>query len=250
MFYKGSINKNNGKALWSFLTEHEWYFTMSSWNGLQSIANNVKIYNLGLEGNEWLALGLLREDGYCTLNNMIYEWENNHPDYEVFFNGKSGGYLVLKSKKNNDNVLPIWITNNDTYEEFKISCKDYYGSLKEALPSLLKYVELVQDFDKLCDEIREYVNKLSLTTEQDLIDERVDDFLTNFNGTFEEDMKVLNIKPLELKDRKVLIEDLYKSSSLSECFEQRASRFNTAESLITMDYIEENNKKYVKFERV
>lgn len=248
LFYKGAIDKNNGKALWTFLTEHYWYYTMNSWNGLKSIANNVKVYNLGLEGDYWLALELLREDDYYTLNNMIYDWESEHPNYDVGFNGRSSGYLVLTNKKTNNNVLPNWIAENSNYEEFKQTCKDYYGSVKEALPDLLEYVKLVQDFDKLCDDIREYVNELSLTTEEDLIGERVEDFLYDFNEDFEEDMKAFDIKPLELEGKKVLITDIYKSRSIQECFERRIKKFDN-ESPIKVKFITDNTNKYVEFER-
>lgn len=248
MFYKGAIDKNNGKALWTFLTEHYWYYTMNSWNGLKSIANNVKVYNLGLEGDYWLALDLLREDNYDMLNEIIYNWEKEHPNYNVGFNGRNGGYLVLTNKKNNCNVLPNWIIENSNYEEFKQTCKDYYGSVKEALPDLLEYVELVQSFDKLCDEIRVYVNALSLTTEEDLIADRVEYFLDVFNCDFEKDMEAFDIKPLELKGKKVLITDIHKSKSIQECFEERIKKFDN-DSPIKVKFITNNDTKYVEFER-
>lgn len=162
MFYKTGVDITNAKSMYEFLANHYKYDTMNSWNGLKSIANNVKVYNLDLEGDKWLALKMLEEDNYVCVNMMIEDWEDFHPGYVVGFNGRSGGYLVLYNEKGNGNVLPDIIAEND-YEEFKQWCKDYYGSVKNYLKELQYYTKLVQDFDRLCDELREYVNELSLT---------------------------------------------------------------------------------------
>ena len=45
MYYK-SVDLNNNKACFDFLTNHFEYDTMNSWNGCRSIANNVKVYNI------------------------------------------------------------------------------------------------------------------------------------------------------------------------------------------------------------
>ena len=238
-FYKGAIKKDNAKAMWEFLSQHEWYYTMNSWNGLITIANNVKIHNLQLEGDSWFALELLREENYETINSMIYSWEKSHPNYKVYFNGRSGGYLILKNKTDNCNILPSWITENDNYEEFKQTCKDYYNSIKEAIPSLIEYVELVQDFDKLCDEMRDYVNDLSLTNKDDLLQEEAENFIDEFNTEFEGDLKAWNFKPLELKDKTVDVSDIYKSASLSNCLERMLLKYTYGESFVS--YTQEKN---------
>ena len=43
MFYKKGIDITNAKQMFEFLKGHYMYDTMNSWNGLKSIANNVKI---------------------------------------------------------------------------------------------------------------------------------------------------------------------------------------------------------------
>ena len=48
MFYKKGVDISNTKSMYNFLKNHEKYDTLNSWNGLKSIANNVKVYNLKL----------------------------------------------------------------------------------------------------------------------------------------------------------------------------------------------------------
>lgn len=240
LFYKGAIDKRNGKALWKFLKEHFTYYTLNSWNGLQSIANNVKIYNLGLEGDKWLALGLLQQDEYNEFTAIVEQFEDKYPHVRVFSNGRSSGYLVLGNKDDNGNVLPDWIIDNYDYDDFKQTCKDYYGSVKEALPDLIEYVELVQDFDKLCDQLREYVNELSLTNKEELAESELEGLVEEFNDNYEQDLNNLQIEELEVnKDEKgfyINTHKLNKSNSLSDCFHDLLQRFNNALSLFAYKY--------------
>lgn len=151
MFYK-KVNKNNNKDMFEFLKEHYEYYTLSSWNGLKSIANNVKVYNLGLD---YEILELLQVDNYFTINDTIETWEIEHKGYSVGFNGRMGGYLVLYNENNNGNVLDYYVENNDSYEDFKEDIKNNYGGLKYYHDSLVEQVEIVQSFDKLTDELVE-----------------------------------------------------------------------------------------------
>lgn len=150
MFYK-YVNKKNNKEMFYFLKEHFRYWTLNSWNRLDSIANNVKIYKLGLD---YKILELLELDNYLTINTDIEDWEYEHKGYKVGFNGRSGGYLVLYNENNNSSVLDSYL-ENENYEDFKEEVKEYYGSLKEYHNELVRQVELVQDFDKLCDSLLE-----------------------------------------------------------------------------------------------
>lgn len=160
MFYKKDLDISNTKEMFNFLKNHFNYYTLNSWNGLKSIANNVKVYNLDLEGDCWKALDFLNKDEYFEIRYTIREWEENHPSYKVYFNGRSGGYLVLYNENNNCHVLPDLILDYD-YEDFKYYCKKYYGGVKYYKQELKEYVELVRDFDKLCDELRNMVNEYS-----------------------------------------------------------------------------------------
>ncbi len=151
MFYK-SVNKNSNKEMFYFLKEHYKYWTLNSWNKLDSIANNVKIYNLGLD---WKILELLELDNYFTINANIEDWEIEHKGYKVGFNGRSCGYLVLYNEDNSKSVLDYYVDSNDTYEEFKKDIQNNYGALKYYHADLIRQVELVQEFDRLCDDLLE-----------------------------------------------------------------------------------------------
>lgn len=150
MFYN-KVNKNSNKECFEFLHNHFHYFTMSSWNLNKSIANNVKVYKLGLD---YEILHLLQVDNYFEINCMIEDWEILHEGYTVGFNGRMGGYLVLYNKHNTRSVLDDYIYN-DSYEDFKEEIKEDYGSLKDYHDRLVEQVELVQSFDELCDDLLE-----------------------------------------------------------------------------------------------
>ena len=51
MFYKTGVDITKEKSMWHFLKNHFTYSTMNSWNGMKSIAHNVKLYNLKLDGD-------------------------------------------------------------------------------------------------------------------------------------------------------------------------------------------------------
>lgn len=159
-YFQKSINIGHNKEIWNFLKRHNTYDTLNSWNRLKSIANNVKVYNLPFKHdcNEVLNALQLDEYDYGVVNAFIEEWEELHPKYVVGFNGRSGGYLVLYNRENNGNILPNFITEYDSYEEFKkYNYKEigsYYGSL------LREYAKLVRDFDKLCDELIDVCDNL------------------------------------------------------------------------------------------
>ena len=195
MFYKKGLDISNTKQMFEFLKGHFTYDTMNSWNGLKSIANNVKIYILDLEGDCWNALRYLEDDEYFNINSMIEDWEAEHEGYAVGFNGRSGGYLVLYSKFNNSNILPAMITDYDTYEEFKDACQEYYGGVKYYKSDLRFYTKIVQDFDKLCDEIRDYVNELSLRS---FIDDKIEVLMDDFVYDYKDDMNYMGVKYPEI----------------------------------------------------
>jgi hypothetical protein len=148
MFYK-NVNKNSSKEMYEYLKGHFTYFTNNSWNREKSIANNVKLYNLELDGDWGRLLEILEIDEYFTINTMIEEWESLHRNYKVGFNGRSAGYLVLYTFED------WYVENSENYAEFKellkndgFTLKDYHNTLKEE-------AEMVQSFDELCDNLRE-----------------------------------------------------------------------------------------------
>lgn len=221
-FYKTGLDITNDRQMFEFLKNHFEYYTMNSWNGLKSIANNVKVFNLGLDGDCYVALNLLQLDDYATINFMIEDWEYAHEGYCVGFSGRSGGYLVLGSNQHNGNILPDCIVDSSDYENFKNYVKDLWGGLKYYRPNLRDYVKLVQDFDKLCDEIREYVNSLS---QVDFISEELQKVVDRFNSYYEADLEYLGIKKLEVtEDNKIYVGEIDKLTFTLDAFKELADR--------------------------
>lgn len=235
MFYKKGIDITNDKQMFNFLKEHRTYPTMNSWNYLYSIANNVKMYNLNLSGDWGVAYTLLENGEYDTLNWMIQDWMQEHQGYEVYFNGRCGGYLVLYNKDNRDHVLPDSILDSDNYDEYKEYCRDYYGSVKANRDDLVYYTKLVQDFDKLCDELRSYCDELSnLKVEVIEMEKSVD----KFNEIYEDDLELLGFKPLQCdKEGKVNIEEIVTLVCLYEAFSRIADRSDSGYVLCDEDGI-------------
>ena len=111
------MSRKTKKEMINFLKEHERYWTMNSWNGSSSYANNVKIYNLGMDHDlEMKAYGLLAEEGFNQLLASDYEFLTERFEeetgYTISSNGRSSGYLVLYDKEH-----PA--TSIDSHEDFE-----------------------------------------------------------------------------------------------------------------------------------
>jgi hypothetical protein len=221
MFYITGIDISSDKQMFNFLKDHFQYYTMNSWNRLKSIAHNVKIYNLKLSGDHWTALTFLQDDDYFVVNMMIEDWEAEHPGYKVGFNGRSGGYLVLYSDSSNCCVLPEDVDECESYEEYKRYCREYYGSVKANRWDLVRTVKLVQDFDRLCDEIRDYVDDLS---NRNFLIEAMKESVERFNEQYADDLEYLGFDPLYVELDKVDISEISQVVSLYEAFIRVASK--------------------------
>jgi hypothetical protein len=222
MFYKTGIDITNDKQMFNFLKSHFTYSTMNSWNRMYSIANNVKLYNLNLSGDWSVALSLLEARGYEDINWMIDEWCREHEGYEVYSNGRSGGYLVLKETSHNGSVLPEFIEDCDTYEDYKEWCRDYAGSVKANRRELRDWTELVRDFDKLCDELREYVNDLSQTNFEKC---EMDRIVEDFNDHYANDLEMLDFAELTCDEEGIVdLSEVMHMQCLTEAFMKIADR--------------------------
>jgi hypothetical protein len=154
---------------------------------------------------------------------MIQDWEREHTGYAVGFNGRSGGYLVLYNKTGSASVIPEAIDYNDNYEGYKEFCRECgYGSVKAHRDELVEFVRLVQAFDRLCDEIREYVNDLSkLSYEKEEMFKIVD----RFNDIYADDLEFLGFDYLRVNEAgEVDIEEIYTLQCLAEAFQRLANR--------------------------
>lgn len=221
MFYVKGIDITKDKSMFNFIAAHPTYYTMSSWNGMRSIAHNVKLYKLGLDGDWTTALAHLESGEYDTIRFMIEDWEREHPGYSVSFNGRSNGYLVLYNKENYRSVFPEEL-ENETYEDYKAEMRSYYGSVKANRGELVEFVRLVQDFDKLCDELRDYVNDLSKLSYEL---EEMYKIVEEFNDTYVDDLELLGFSSLKVNEAgEVDISEIYTLQCLAEAFQRIANR--------------------------
>lgn len=222
MFYKTGVDITNDRQMFEFLKGHFEYPTMNSWNHLYSIANNVKVNRLDLTGDWWMALKLLENGEYDTINWMIHEWMTEHTGYEVYFNGRSGGYLILKDRYHNGHILPESVVESETYEDYKELCRENYGSVRANRDELVKFTKLVQDFDKLCDKLRDYCDELS-NLKFEVIE--MEKSVERFNTEYEDDLDLLGFEQLHCDgDGKVDISEICTIRSLVEAFFRVADR--------------------------
>lgn len=222
MFYQTGVDITNDKQMFNFLKGHAEYYVMNPWNLQKTIANHVKLYNLGLSGDWGVAYNLLAGGEYDTISFMIGDWQRTNPGYEIYFNGRSGGHLVLANKDNRRHVLPDEIVESEDYEEFKRWCKEYYGSVKAYRTELVTLVRLVQSFDRFCDELREFCDDLSRQTFEIIEMQKAVD---QFNEDYYADLEYLGFSELRCEtDGSVSIVELFKLQSLAEAFLRLADR--------------------------
>ena len=219
MFYIKGSDITNDKQMFEFINNHFRYYTANSWNRGRSIAHNVKIYNLGLSGDHWTALTFLQDDDYFVVNMMIEDWETEHRGYTVGFNGRSGGYLVLYNAAGGS-AIPDTL-DYDSYEDYKADMRDYYGSVKANRNELRDFVKVVQDFDRLCDQLRDYVDELS---NRNFLIEAMKESVERFNEQYADDLEYLEFEPLAVELDKVDISEIRQVASLYEDFIRVASK--------------------------
>lgn len=173
-------NKKEGKVFFTGLKEktleqkfqyiknHYVYNVMNSWNRLQSIANNIKIYNLELTNEQidkfFELISIDEELLYANLQFLIEDFEDI-TNTNIFFNGRSNGYLVIVPKfdqyNKRMNILDLFFDDNiydyDTLKEFKKESLDTaYGKDNEDINNNLEECYyLLKSFDLLCDLLRE-----------------------------------------------------------------------------------------------
>lgn len=185
-FYE-KVDMRSRKKMIEFLTNHFRYPTSNSWNCSTSYAHNMKIYKLGLskeiEDKLWNMLDC--EGVYDTIEDLINNFAIEHNYlWQARFNGRSGGYLVLYrgGKKPSEyksfcrhcgqkNYTSIKETGNVcgrcgkperidfvnppmnvfTYPGKAIDMDEDFESW--SMDELKERVKLIQEFDKLADDI-------------------------------------------------------------------------------------------------
>ena len=220
MFYTKGVDICNTKSMWNFLKNHYTYNTMNSWNHQKSFAHNVKLYNLNLDGDWTVAMKYLFDeaDSGCLqtyIDDEIRDFEERNDCYTVYFNGRSGGYIVLYDVALNGTVIPKCVDEYDTYEDFKEDYKDLGYRVSDFNRELREAVEIVREFDKLCDRLRDIVNDFSL---QSFDFDKLDYALAKFMDNYGDDLDALEIMPPEFEGDKVKLNDIVNYKAFMHCF--------------------------------
>jgi hypothetical protein len=128
--------KKSKKEMLEFLQKHFRYDIMSSWNGVTSYAARVKLHDgwVPYELQETAYALLEMREPYDDIEFAHFaEFAENHPGYELGFNGSMGGYIVLFRK--------------DSCESIRVDEDDDYGTVKEMY-------DLVKDFDACVEKCK------------------------------------------------------------------------------------------------
>ena len=188
MYYK-EVDKRYRETTVKFLKNHFRYNTMNSWNRSTSYANNIKLYKIDkpedVDNNTWYdMLGIT--EWQEKLSDLLEDFGRKHDWlWQAGINGRSGGYVVLYmggikpsgyksycthcSQKNYEAVpegeigicgrceAKARVNFKQTHMQvFTWPGKDmdmYEDFEGWTLSQLRERVELVQDFDRLCEEI-------------------------------------------------------------------------------------------------
>lgn len=225
MFYRMNVDICNTKSMWNFLKDHFTYYTMNSWNLSKSIANNVKLYNLNLEGDWTIALQYICDEIdsgglQLLIADEIRDFEEHYPCYKVGFNGRSDGYLVLYSNDKNAkaaSALPPCVADYDTYNEFKEDVKSgWYGyRVSDFNRELRDAVTVVREFDKLCDRLRDFVNEYS---KKSFDVDKLEKAIEIFNDEYFDDLNELNLTGPVMEGDKVRLNDIACYNIFMQCF--------------------------------
>jgi hypothetical protein len=155
------------------------------------------------------------------IDDEIREFVDENPYYEVFFNGRSGGYLVISEKQGHGSVLPECVAEFDTYEEFKEEVKSgwNYWNVKDFNRELREAVEIVREFDKLCDRLRDLVNEYS---KRSFDVDKLEAAVERFNDEYYGDLEKLNLKGPEIEEcmtgGRVRLNDIAFYNAFMQCF--------------------------------
>lgn len=203
-FYK-HVDLRSRKAMENFLESHFRYNTMNSWNRSTSYANNVKIYNLGLSREQENKLYSMMEvvEFYDQIHDdlMLFAMEHNYL-WQVGFNGRSSGYLVLYRGFSKPSEYKSFCTkcgqrNYRSVEENGCKCGRcgaesrvnykkppneigvYPGQSVDMdedfdewdIYSLRDRVRLIQEFDRLCDRVLAHI--VEMLEAYDVVEETV-----------------------------------------------------------------------------
>jgi len=190
MYYK-EVDKRYKETMVKYLRQHLRYNTMNSWNKSTSYANNIKLYNIDkpkdIDDDTWWELLSITE-WQEKLSDLLEDFGRRHDWlWQAGINGRSGGYTVLYRGGIKPSGYKSYCThcgqkNYEAIPEGQIgtcgrcdakarvnfkqthmqvftwpgkSVDEYEDFSNWTLSEIRARVELVQDFDRLCDTIAE-----------------------------------------------------------------------------------------------
>lgn len=111
------LNLDDDNAVFQYLKEHPLYWLMNSWNRLRTFSNNIKIYNLDVDGDTedklFELLDIDSPDVKFIFDDGISYFEEENPGYTIYTNGRSGGYIILAPNENRSNFCDMVDTINN-----------------------------------------------------------------------------------------------------------------------------------------
>ena len=133
-----------------YLINHFRYYTANSWNKSTSYAMNVKIHNVIPLKYRDQAYNLLDVKNYWSeINDILLNWDYKYKyTYQIGFNGRSNGYLVLYNGGWNK-VGTTWAKSSLGIDKY---LEDFTDEDWESFPLKERY-KLIKEFDALCDDI-------------------------------------------------------------------------------------------------
>ena len=187
--YHKQIDKRYKNTMVKYLRQHFRYNTMNSWNRSTSYANNIKLHNVekpeAIDSDTWWEM-LWITDWQETMSDLLEDFSRKHDwQWQAGVNGRSGGYVVLYKggikpsgyesycthcgQKNYqavaDGDIGVCVrcdakarvnfkqTHMQVFSWPGKSVDEYEDFADWTLSEIRERVELVQDFDRLCDDI-------------------------------------------------------------------------------------------------
>ena len=121
---------------------------MNSWNRSESLAYNLKVYNVVDEDLQDKVYEMMNVDSfYDEINWLIHDFDYDH-DYEwqAGFNGRSGGYLVLyRGGKRQDGTTYSYPGKSIELEDVPVKVRKAFRQLA------INIVKTVEDMAKNCE---------------------------------------------------------------------------------------------------
>jgi hypothetical protein len=206
--YHKQVDKRYRETLIKFLKNHFRYNTMNSWNRSTSYANNIKLHNVDkpddIDSDTWWDMLCNVSQWQDKLSELLEDFGRKHEwQWQAGINGRSGGYIVLykggiKPSGYKSYCIHCGQKNYQTVPEgqtgicgkcdakARVNFKqthmqiftfpgkdvDMHEEFEDwTLRQIRERVELVQEFDRLCETIVE--NYISVCRDYRVAEEEI-----------------------------------------------------------------------------